>query len=249
MNDRPAAAPQPEHERAERILDAARELLMAWGYKRVTVDEIARRARIGKGTVYLHWKTKEQLFTALLRSELRTQLGKLAAAIERDPDAARPSRVVREVYALQALAPIPRAMLAGDNELLGALAYSGHGLPVIQELGFRTLLTRLIEVWRTHGLLVNTISAADQVYIVDMLLHGAITGGIAVGPDDAAYPVERRADLLSHTIRTALEPSNFPDPTDLVTAAQDILSALTDAQRALTDDSPPALSVPRTLPT
>ncbi|WP_335988394.1 TetR/AcrR family transcriptional regulator [Glycomyces sp. MUSA5-2] len=232
-HDRPATAPQPEHERAERILDAARELLTAWGYKRVTVDEIARRARIGKGTVYLHWKTKEQLFTALLRRELRRHVHTVAAGIERDPDAARPSRVAREVFAEQARAPIHRAMLAGDDELLGALAVSGTGLPVIRELGFGELLARLVEIWRAHGLLAETIPAADQVFIIDMALHGAVTGGVVTGLDNSDYPTEHRADLLAHTIRTALEPAGPPNPARLRAAAQAVLTALEDARHTL----------------
>ncbi|WP_234322969.1 helix-turn-helix domain-containing protein, partial [Streptomyces sp. NRRL S-350] len=49
-------------ERAERILDTTAELLEQHGYRRVTIDDVASRAGIGKGTVYLHWKTREALF-------------------------------------------------------------------------------------------------------------------------------------------------------------------------------------------
>src|ERR1044071_5478372 len=99
MTERQFAAPATaDGERAERILATARELLLAWGYKRVTVDEIARRARIGKGTVYLHWKTKEVLFTELLRHEFRDVLGFVAARIEQDPARALPDRLAREVF-------------------------------------------------------------------------------------------------------------------------------------------------------
>ena len=49
-------------ERADRILDTARELLLAWGYRRVTIDELARRAGVGKGTIYLHWRSREEVF-------------------------------------------------------------------------------------------------------------------------------------------------------------------------------------------
>ena len=161
--DRSAAAPQAGRERAERILAAARELLLALGYKRVTVDEIARRACIGKGTVYLHWKTKQMLFAELLRCELHKALGVLAAGIRADPAAALPSRVVREVFLQQTRDPVTRAIHAGDSEILGALAVTPVGRPVIQELGFHTLLARLVEVWRAHGLVTVTAPAADQI--------------------------------------------------------------------------------------
>ena len=53
-------------ERADRILDAAANLILRWGYKKTTIDDIAKQAGVAKGTIYLHWKTREDLFVALL---------------------------------------------------------------------------------------------------------------------------------------------------------------------------------------
>jgi AcrR family transcriptional regulator len=232
--NRLAASTPADDERAERILAAALELLLAWGYKRVTVDEIARRARIGKGTVYLHWKTKETLFTELLRHELHEVLGTIAAGIEQDTSAALPNRLVREVFLQQAHNRIARAVLSSDSEVLGALAITANGLPVIQELGFHNLLTDLVDVWREHGLVTVTAPAADQIYTIDAVLTGFITGGIAVPPGED-FPLDHRADLLGHTIKAALETSAMPDEATLRTAAQDVLAALAAGQGALAE--------------
>ncbi|GAC1395003.1 MAG: hypothetical protein NVSMB65_13760 [Chloroflexota bacterium] len=40
--------------REERILDAAATLLVRWGYRKTTLDDVAREAGVGKGTIYLH---------------------------------------------------------------------------------------------------------------------------------------------------------------------------------------------------
>ncbi|MBN2049171.1 MAG: helix-turn-helix transcriptional regulator, partial [Spirochaetales bacterium] len=48
------------------ILEIAKPLLLRYGYSKVTVDDIAEQAKLGKGTIYLHWKSKEDLFYALL---------------------------------------------------------------------------------------------------------------------------------------------------------------------------------------
>lgn len=45
----------------ERILDAAESLLGRFGYRRMTVDDIAAEAGIGKGTVYLSFRSKEDV--------------------------------------------------------------------------------------------------------------------------------------------------------------------------------------------
>ncbi|MFE4058234.1 helix-turn-helix domain-containing protein [Streptomyces sp. NPDC059096] len=232
--DRPAAAPQADDERAERILAAAHDLLLAWGYKRVTVDEIARRARIGKGTVYLHWRTKETLFAELLRRDFHQRLGTVAAGIERDPSAALPSRLVREVFLQQRHTPIAEAVHTGDSEVLGALALTDNGLPVIQKLGFHALLVRLVDVWRTHGLVNLTASAADQICTIDAVMYGFITGGIAIPPDEI-LPPDRRADLLGHTVGAALETPTAPTGATLRAAARDVLAALADTRHTLAE--------------
>ena len=44
------------------ILDAALELFSADDWQSVTIDQIARRAEIGKGTVYLHFASKDEIY-------------------------------------------------------------------------------------------------------------------------------------------------------------------------------------------
>ena len=55
--------------RTRRILDAALELVQRWGYRKTTLDDIAKQAGVTKGTIYQHWKTREALFGALLQHE------------------------------------------------------------------------------------------------------------------------------------------------------------------------------------
>jgi AcrR family transcriptional regulator len=43
------------------ILDAVDRLLASRGYKKMTIDELAQEVGIGKGTVYLHFRSKEDL--------------------------------------------------------------------------------------------------------------------------------------------------------------------------------------------
>jgi AcrR family transcriptional regulator len=52
--------------RAELILEAAQELFSRYGYERTSIDDIAQHLGIGKGSVYLDFRTKEDILVALL---------------------------------------------------------------------------------------------------------------------------------------------------------------------------------------
>ncbi len=57
-------------ERADLILSIAGDVLVEKGYYETTIEEIAARAGIGKGTVYLHFGSKDDLIVALIEQEV-----------------------------------------------------------------------------------------------------------------------------------------------------------------------------------
>ncbi len=89
VNSHMTTPPAPHQEsggrlpRAERLLDVAADLLLRWGYRRITMDDIAAQAAIGKGTIYLHWKTREDLFRAVLHREAAATFADVLATIRR----------------------------------------------------------------------------------------------------------------------------------------------------------------------
>lgn len=52
--------------RADQIADAALRLFARYGYKRSSMDDIAREAGLAKATLYLHFKGKDDVFRAML---------------------------------------------------------------------------------------------------------------------------------------------------------------------------------------
>jgi AcrR family transcriptional regulator len=55
------AAIAPKEAVRESILDATDRLLARFGYRKMTVEDIAVEAGIGKGTIYLHFSSKEEV--------------------------------------------------------------------------------------------------------------------------------------------------------------------------------------------
>ena len=80
-----AAAP-PRRNRAERtaerraaIVEAALDEFIARGFTATRLDDVAKRAGVAKGTIYLHFKDKESMFEELIRTALVPMIGRLHA--------------------------------------------------------------------------------------------------------------------------------------------------------------------------
>src|SRR6185503_17543941 len=79
-------------ERREAILAAALEEFSARGFAATRLDDVARRAGVAKGTIYLYFRDKESLFQELVRTMLSPVVGRIAGA----PMIDLPARVVVE---------------------------------------------------------------------------------------------------------------------------------------------------------
>jgi len=71
----------------EQILSAGREILLSEGLRAITTNEIARRARISKKTLYREFSTKDELLEAIVVSFLETNLARWDKIFDR-PDSA-----------------------------------------------------------------------------------------------------------------------------------------------------------------
>ncbi len=66
----------------ELILEAAKELFARYGLKKTTVEDIAAKAKIGKGTIYSYFKSKENIFEAFIDKEVGSIEERAGAEIE-----------------------------------------------------------------------------------------------------------------------------------------------------------------------
>src|ERR1700751_1017003 len=106
MAERPGVA---RRDRADRILATARDLLRAWGYRRVTIDELARDAGVGKGTIYLHWRSREEVFHAVSSRKAAARTDATAGALRSDPAEVALPRYLRRLFVEAMARPVLRA--------------------------------------------------------------------------------------------------------------------------------------------
>src|SRR5215218_4951191 len=66
-------------ERREAIIAAAMDEFIAQGFAATRLDDVAKRAGVAKGTIYLHFKDKEALFEELIRTAIVPLVNRLTA--------------------------------------------------------------------------------------------------------------------------------------------------------------------------
>ncbi|MDZ7807961.1 MAG: TetR/AcrR family transcriptional regulator [Gracilimonas sp.] len=73
-----------KNRRRDQILDAAIELTGQQGFEKTTMDEIAEKAELSKGTLYLYYKDKSSLYQAIKKRALQSLHQKFLYALQQD---------------------------------------------------------------------------------------------------------------------------------------------------------------------
>jgi AcrR family transcriptional regulator len=167
-----------------RVLEVAYDTFAAEGLS-VPIDEIARRAGVGAGTVYRHFPTKEDLYRAVVQDRIEHIVDEGRALLgSKEPG--------------QALFSFLRSLVlewgATDRGLADALAGLGidikASMPAVKK-AFEDLLGELLVAAQKAGTVRRDVSAAD----VDAILVGA-QAMQAAKPDTAARLTEVVLDGL-----------------------------------------------------
>lgn len=206
--------------RADRILDAAAELLAKWGYRRVTIDEVVRRADVGKGTVYLHWRSRDELLLAVLLREGADTFDELARGMRADPAEVALHRYVSNIFLNALRRPLLAAIYTRDTEVLGRLATTDGSRGIAHNK--MTLSMEYLALLAEHGLLRVDLSVEQVAYGIG----SAVLGHLVIDPllpSELAMPVEAKAKLLAEMVRGSFEPPGKPDERRLAEAAPKII--------------------------
>jgi AcrR family transcriptional regulator len=133
-----AAAPNRSERAAERraaIVDAAMEEFVARGFAATRLDDIARRAGVAKGTIYLHFRDKESMFEELIRTAIVPLVGTLTGP----PPVGASIRDALEGFArvfIQEIATTRR------GDIVRLIIAEGPRFPAIADFYYREVISR-----------------------------------------------------------------------------------------------------------
>ncbi|GHC96983.1 TetR family transcriptional regulator [Nocardiopsis terrae] len=231
--------------RADHILDAAEELMVALGPRKVTVGDVARRAGVGKGTVYLHFTTKELLFLTVVMRAQTGVISEIVRAMHEDREAVRPSELARRLYLLQAREPVLRSMLVDAPGSLARLSHDAHVLlGDIVELRWRTIRAYWDHL-REHGVLRRDRPFEEQFYAYTAIITGHMTTEQVLAEQGQEVPaLATRAELIAQSVRPLLEAEASPEALDA--ARPRVIEIFTGLERRIIDEVEEQKRVKRT---
>lgn len=138
--------------RRDAILAAALEEFSARGFAAARLDDVARRAGIAKGTIYLYFSDKESLFQELVRS----QISPVIRALEHVTHVDAPLRAIAEQF----VELFAREILeTRRKDVIRLVLSEGPRFPKLAEFYYREVITRALAAVR--GLLRRALERGE----------------------------------------------------------------------------------------
>lgn len=178
----------------EAILAAALEEFSAAGFAAARLDDVARRAGVAKGTIYLYFRDKETLFQELVRS----MISPLVSVVESAPMAELPFPVlaerivdlfVREVYGTR------------RRDIIRLMIAEGPRFPKLAEFYYREVVERIIVAMR--ALLARAVERGEVQHAAlarfpQLLLAPGLVAIIWSGLFERFSPLDVEALMRAH---------------------------------------------------
>ena len=137
------APPKPAANRAERaaerrgaIIEAAMDEFIARGFAATRLDDVASRAGVAKGTIYLHFKDKESMFEELIRTAIVPMISRLWGAPP------RPGASVRDMVEGFAKTFIEEVATTRRGDLVRLIVAEGPRFPAVADFYYREVVSR-----------------------------------------------------------------------------------------------------------
>jgi AcrR family transcriptional regulator len=207
----PKAFPEPPSNRATRaaerrqaIIDAALDEFIARGFTATRLDDVAKRAGVAKGTIYLHFKDKESMFEELIRTALVPLIGRLHAP----PPTGGSVRDAVESFARTFIQEVA-ATRRGD--IVRLIVAEGPRFPSIADFYYREVVSRGLAAMRALidlAIARGEIQQKDLACFPQIIVAPAIVAVIWQGlfgrhaPLDATEMLRVHLDLIFGERRT-----------------------------------------------
>jgi AcrR family transcriptional regulator len=196
------AAVLPKEAVKDAILDATDRLLARYGYKKMTVEDISVEVGIGKGTIYLHFSSKEEIVLSHIDrivERVKDRLRELAASDAPAAERLRSMMLTRVLYRFDSIQHYTQSL----SDLLAALR---PGLMARRALHFEAeaqIFAELLSAGRESG----ELDFKDEKATARALLqatNGLLPYSLSTAELGAREEVEQRAADIADLVMRGL---------------------------------------------
>jgi AcrR family transcriptional regulator len=188
----------------EALLDATDRLLAERGYKKMTIDDLAREVGIGKGSVYLHFSSKEDIALSHIDRIVERVKQRLRAIAEKDIS---PEEKLRAMLLTRVLVRFDSVQhyTQSLNDLLSSLRPKLLARREVYFAEEAAIFAGVIARGQAEGVFSEELAAADAagtfLLATNSLLPFSLTTGELGARSDIEAKTARLADLLIKGIK------------------------------------------------
>src|SRR5262245_13929902 len=172
------ASPKPASNRAERpaerrsaIIEAAMDEFIARGFAATRLDDVAKRAGVAKGTIYLHFKDKESMFEELIRTAIVPLVGRMQGP----PPTGGSVRDLVEAFALNFIREVTSTR---RGDIVRLIVAEGPRFPAIADFYYREVVSKglagmraMIELGIARGEIKNAnLATYPQILVAPAMI-------------------------------------------------------------------------------
>jgi AcrR family transcriptional regulator len=181
-------------ERREAILAAALEEFAASGFAATRLDDVARRAGVAKGTIYLYFRDKESLFQELVRATLSPVIGAIETAQVRDIPARMIAEMIADIFVREIFG-------TRRKDVLRLIITEGARFPKIAEFYYHEVIERVVAALRAmlgRAVARGELPSDALVRFPQLLVSPALMALVWNGMFDRFAPLDIRELMRAH---------------------------------------------------
>jgi AcrR family transcriptional regulator len=181
-------------ERREAILAAALDEFAASGFAATRLDDVAKRAGVAKGTIYLYFRDKESLFQELVRATLSPMVGALEGAPLADLPARAVAETIAELFAREIFG-------TRRKDVIRLILTEGARFPKLAEFYYHEVIERVMAAMRvvlTRAVERGELRSDALARFPQLLVAPALVAIVWNGLFDRFSPLDVRELMRAH---------------------------------------------------
>jgi AcrR family transcriptional regulator len=181
-------------ERRDAIIAAALEEFSARGFAATRLDDVARRAGVAKGTIYLYFSDKESLFQEIVRAMVSPLVGAITSAPLNDIPIRAVVGMIVDVF-------VNEIFGTRRKDVLRLIITEGPRFPKLAEFYYREVISRVLPILRARLTLAverGEIAHDALARFPQLLVAPALMAIVWSGLFERFQPLDVRALMRAH---------------------------------------------------